>query len=403
MNFDKIIKEKLEAFEGPFDPQAWPMLQSKLAAKPVSFEVPLMSGIAASVVLGMLMVTMPNKGSQTYESSFEPYKIESSKTAFTNESLEVIFEPQEVHLISLNNIQPEPVTSPKSNLGSSPNNDDIVQVEHTSARNEDSNSSTQAAGDTKPMDFVAKGIQCVGTEIQFSARLTEEANVVWLFESVHVKDGLSVKHIFDTPGEHKVRMVVTFKNGYEQSLTKSITVFETPKSDFKIEFDDNLLCYKNESRLIGTPKDNTYKWLLNGDTVGIGDELSLRINPGVHNIGVLTINEDRCASFDMKSIKVEQGLGLYAPTAFNASDANGRNDEWTITGLSDLESYKLDIVRLSTNQIVYTSTENASWNGSILGTAERPLKGEAFLWILKGKDKCGNLFEIKSDKPFIYL
>ena len=404
MNFDEIIKQKLEGLEGPFDAKAWSKLHAQLSANKVNFQIPFISGIAASVILGSILFTMPNKGANTdYRIEAELVSNQLISTHHNETVSEVVFEPQEVHVIALNNLEIEdtkklpPVSSSNNQTESSASTIELR------SNNEEASTSTLKSQGVHQIDFIAKGIQCIGTEIQFSASLSEKASVVWLFESVHVQEGLQATHAFNLPGEHKVRMVVSFEDGSEQALTKTIDVFETPRSTFSIEKDELGLCYFNETTLIGSPNGNTYKWLLDGDTIGIGSELSLLLKPGLHTIGMLTINQARCASFESNAVRIEEGLKLYGPSAFNASDANGRNDEWTIVGLDDLQSYKLDIIRLSTNQIVYSATENAKWNGSISGTAERPLKGEAFVWILKGVDQCGNQFETKSDKPFTYL
>ena len=414
MNFDDIIKEKLSSYSAPEAPAgAWELLHQQMhipAAKPATaFQGPLISGIAATALLVGVMVGMssqdPRSESPDRASAATADVVQeiNGSNASTAEAQATEHTPQEVHEIALLPAEGQSEQS-NSDAAASPS---MVSTDHSDkASAATDNSDTELVDDNVSKDvpalnFTAKGIQCAGSEITFSAELEEAATVSWLFDGLDVKDGLQVQHAFDTPGDHEARMTVTTADGAAYKLIKTIHVYEQPSAGMLTELKSTPSCFGAAISLNGHPSENTYKWLLNGDTVGKGQHLEVQAANGNHQVSMIAINAAGCTTLERQIITVEDDFELFLPTAFSPSKADGVNDEYTISGLDRLASFHLKIVRLSTGATVFESNTDATWDGTLNGTVERPQRGEQFLCILVAIDECGTAKEFQQTISYL--
>ncbi len=399
MKFDDIIKQKLESYQAPTDANAWKEFES-FFSKPVQktpFSGPLISGIAATILMTVLFTTLPNIKSDSIESDrivesdieLIDTSIESTTDNEINEIMEHI--AQEAHAIPLMVLGSEPdskkeetETAQSINADIEPDND--LQLIDASAE--------QLTNEIKShrheeINFTAKGIQCPNSTITFTAQLNKEANVTWVFDGLEVKNGLQVKHTFKVAREHAARMIVKFNDGYEQSITQGIEVYDTPTANFEMSTISNESCFDQMIELKGTPNSNTYKWVIDGDTAGKGIEFSKAVSRDLHTVGMHTINQWGCTSYQDKSKRVESGLRLDIPTAFSPTRQDGLNDTWRIEGLNNVTKFYVKVTRVNTNQVVFESNESLEWDGTIQGSADRIEAGEVFTYQVTASDVCG--------------
>lgn len=403
MNFDDIIKEKLSGYHAPMEPGAWEAFKQNLGAPAATpFIGPMIGGIAASALILGVMIGATKLQPITADEPQALSSIEASQPAVDEHNNEATIRvtipnhvPQEVHEIALTPINvsheatEEPTTSTKEGTAVAAKDNTATTTPAPAEENPEPKASIPS------MDFMAKGIQCAGSDITFSAKLDQAATVSWLFDGLTVKDGIQVSHAFDTPGDHEARMTVSTANGETYKLVKTIHIYEQPQAGMLAEVNTSDQCFGASINLNGHPGGNTYKWLLNGDTIGKGMTLDVQANKGVHNVAMLAINEAGCTAIERQQVRVEDAFELYLPQAFSASKADGINDEYAIAGLEDLASFHLKIMRLATGTTVYESNVKGAWDGTINGTVERPQKGEQFLVILVAVDRCGNAKEIQ--------
>ena len=399
MNFDEIIKQKLESYQAPANANAWKEFESSFS-QPVQttpFAGPLISGIAATVVMTVLFTTLPDIKSDSIESDrIVESDIELIDTSIENATDNVINETmdhvaQEAHAIPLMVVENEPDSKKEeTQTAQSPN----AQIEPENGSQLIDASAEQLTTDIKStrheeINFTAKGIQCPNSAITFTAQLNKEANVTWVFDGLEVKNGLQVKHTFKDAGEHAARMIVKFNDGYEQSITQGIEVYDTPTANFEMSTNPNESCFDQMIELTGTPNSNTYKWVIDGDTAGKGIEFSKAVSKDLHTVGMHTINEWGCTSYQDKSIRVESGLRLDIPTAFSPTRQDGLNDTWRVEGLNNVTKFHVKVTRVNTNQVVFESNESIEWDGIIQGSADRIEAGEVFTYQVTATDVCG--------------
>jgi hypothetical protein len=395
---DDIVKDKLDNYEAPFDAKAWNQLEPSIAGSSATpFFGPLVAGVAATVLLTSLFTSLPNmKPSDDINLNSEMITIDHEIPVNISNENEVLSDghaPQEVHEITLSEGDLN-TTSIKRLADHQADKIDLVGQSELEANSfdgniEHTNNANTILAHSHRADFTAKGIQCANREIQFQAALESSASVTWIFDGIHVKEGLKTNFSFDTPGQHEARMTASFADGAEFKLVKKVMIYENPVAQFQFESDAQKECFKVPVRLSTTPVENTYKWLVDGDTVGKGAELSKSLNTGTHNVGMLAINKEGCTSYAMRAVLVESSLLIIPPLAFSPSDANGLNDVWSIVGLKSAEKFELKIFRLGSKSPIFESIDSPSWDGTISGSAERPRKGDVFEWVLIATDNCG--------------
>lgn len=405
--FDDVISDKLSDYTAPNDPNAWNTVERALdGPSGNSFQKALISGVAASVVLGALFTTLPDIGPSTLPqdevvedlttTTVEPAITGEQHAAYTEETEHI---PQEVHEIAFSSAttQVEEAVDQTSVTSEDPKRGtlQVNNESHDAGSNvENANEASATVATTlsaSSIDFKARGIQCPGSKITFTAVVSDEkAQIEWLFDGIHFSEGANVKMAFDEAGDlHEARMTVRYADGTSQTISKEIEIFATPTPDFTFETNANNDCFNQELILSATPSDNTYKWVLDGDSIGKGTQLSQLVESGNHNVGLLTINEYGCTSFDRMLVTVDEGLKVWMPSAFSP-DNDGLNDKWFPEGLEYVQSFELQIKRALDDVVVYTTKEMAPWDGSINGTAERAKFGEQYIYTVIMTDKCGN-------------
>ncbi|GAB5538765.1 MAG: hypothetical protein Salg2KO_08680 [Salibacteraceae bacterium] len=388
--FDDIIKEKLSAVQTDAPSTTWNKIEQGLP-KPssTSFQGPLIAGIAASAALGILFTALPDINDHkpiTPHIVAEDHAPEFLDAPEPNEE-NILFEeiePQTVHAIVLN----------KTKAIENPDSEHNPMVEM--AVNEVNNANTHQPEDSpidSPLpnvDFVAEGIQCINSDIRFEANTNHlAAEITWLFDGLTVLEGKQVSFKFEEHGIHSIRMSALFENGQKAVVTSEIEVYDSPSTAFYKEFDESTDCFNQTISLQGLERSQAYKWLLDGDTVGKGNTLALSIKSGLHTLAVHTINEAGCMAFEETPIRVEPAFKLNVPTAFTPINSDGLNDQWTVSGLNDVESFTVRITRASDGRVAFESSERIEWDGSIAGTPERAKRGEIFSYLILAVDKCG--------------
>ena len=394
-NFDEIIKTKLEQLNVEPSQSTWSSIEAGLSTHSGgnAFKAQLLSGVAASAIIGAALVSLPPIGDDAlnldaemdiqmnYDSSSEP--TEDPKDAVAPFGS---IKPQVKHEIVME--KRSAVLSPDQGVElnikeTSSSNKDVSDI------NADDKSSYQNIASTARVDFEASGIQCVKKNILFKSATSESATITWLFDGFDVAEGSRVTKTFVYYGIHDVRMIATFNDGSQKAIESTIEIFENPSADFTDMISMKSNCLTSYISLSGTGTNQAYKWILNSDTVKEGRSVDLAIGNGLHTIALHTINDAGCVATENRSIKVENEFQLSIPSAFSPTNSDGLNDVWLVPELAQMQSFSLTIKRLTTGSVVFESNEYYEWDGSISGTSERPRSEEAFIYVITATDDCG--------------
>ena len=394
-NFDEIIKTKLEQLDVEPSQSTWSSIEagSNTHSGGSAFKAQLLSGVAASAIIGATLVSLPPIGDDAlnldadmdiqmnYDSSSEPTETPNNvSNPFGS------IKPQVKHKI---------IMEKRSAVLSSDQGAELNVKETSSANmiannlNEDDKLSHRSIASTAQLDFEASGIQCVNNSILFKSSTSESATITWLFDGFHVAEGSQVTNAFVDYGIHDVRMIATFNDGSQKAIESTIEIFENPSADFTDMISMKSNCLTSYISLSGTGTNQVYEWIVNTDTVQEGRSVDLAIGNGLHTIALHTINDAGCVATENRTIKVENEFQLSIPSAFSPTNSDGLNDVWLVPELAQMQSFSLTIKRLTTGSVVFESNQYYEWDGSISGTSERPRSEEAFIYVIKATDGCG--------------
>ena len=400
-SFDDIIKEKLESQEYAFNEAAWIRLEKELPApKSVgsnSFKTSLYAGVGVSAIFA-LALSIPSSLS-TSEKEVKDGKMASQNEitltgSFQEEKISTAsFTPQEEHEIELLAIQQK-------------SNSIKIKSEKSSGTKltTDSDKNTGNTGNTAvsnkndlvfdeshvTVDFVASGIQCEGKAVKFQANESiTRGEVQWIIDDVYVLNGNKAEYKLEMPGEHKAQMIYRNSKGETKDVVKLISIYETPKIDLNITSESELTCFNRAVTFSALPSNNTYKWQLNGESIGSNAEFEKRLKAGWYNIELTSINEFGCSNTEKTSYEVGDGLIIFTPTSFTPNRADGTNDTWFPVNLDKMTSFSVKVIRLANSEVAFETSELKPWDGTIMKSGQRVRSGELFLAQIIATDECG--------------
>ncbi len=411
-SFDKIIAEKLEAANqyAP-DQSMWARIEQDLAASPSassahSGKAGFIGGIAASILMGVLITQLPSLGPIQHNALQTSFELENV-SIISNASTELTapaFEAQQRHEISLMdgpdaNTVKEPVITKKQTVNKANDGSVSEEVEAIDKAAElangtapDHSPSQQHAKKVQPeLNFSATGIQCAGEEVVFEVKGSFD-KVEWLFDGIDFATQQVAHHAFDEAGTHQV-MLIAYENDERYTTTKEIEVYPSPEPRIMSEVTNSEDCFKATAIWTADPGTNAYKWTIDGNQID-GNRASFLLENGRYNASLEAINEHGCVSEHVRSIEVTKARDLFIPTAFSP-DNDGTNDEWFPEGLEEVERFDVKVYELTSKRLVYRTVEARPWNGRVNGTAEQAKRGDKFIYEVIATDHCGN--RIKRD------
>lgn len=400
MKFDEIIKEKLAGFEAPADDAIWQKVEGTLNANQgadVEFKSALTSGIAASILIAGMLATLPPISDNLHS---ELNKAIDDSSSFN--SVDQINEDRNFKLSSEHSLQVvhEIELNPNQVQTTVDLNDKIVVTAESDKNKRSgikdilSKISLKSKSLSEDYEIVAAGIQCPGSLVAFVANGASNGDeILWVFDGITVKEGKSVGHVFNDEGVHQVNLIIKKKGGKSSSISKAIEIFSNPTSEFSWSSEPNITCFKQELKLNATPASNTFKWILDGDTIGKGAQAAIKVASGPHVLSCLTINELGCSNLENVNVQIPEGFKEFRPSSFTPLNGDGINDTWFPTGLEDAASFSIKIVRVNDNLSVFETNTFQPWDGSIQNSNARVLRGEQFLARIIITDQCGETQE----------
>lgn len=407
--FDDIIKNKLEQHEVAYEPSRWDSLSNAMnnsggaVSTSNSFKASLIGGIAASALLGAIMIGGSDFSTQNL--AVEQPLLENSNpelTAASEQQLEsqesvAHFEVQKEHeivLVELKKQENTDKTKGQAKKGAHPTEykstgNSVNQVAETL----DNDTPTEDPENGDPglaIDFIAKGVQCEGKTVSFHSIGDAEGSIQWIIDDVYVLEGETADFSFDSPGDHTVRMIFRRSNNMSTDIVKQVTIFERPKIDILITDEITDDCFNRKVNFKATPSNHRHSWNINEEFSSSESEFNRLLGKGWHNIALSAISEKGCTNKITTSYNVEGGTTIFLPSAFSPTKQDGLNDTYLPANLDKMASFTLKITRSSTLKVAYETSELRAWDGSIMNSSEMARTGELFMVEVIATDNCGN-------------
>lgn len=409
-NFDKIIKDKLDSFDVPFNEAHWVEMDAKLnAVKTVKLKQNI--SIAASVVAIVAI-------SAYFLSVYLP----TDNVVYTNdnqpENKEISIEKQHQQT-NIDNViknkkhtKEETFENKKEILSEKLSEEEVnIQdndvIENTSTQNNDeentltknvnekendkTHNSIENENEEEKINFeIFSSLVCQDQQISFKSYVDGyNLSYNWVFGDGNTSNEAHPKHSYKSDGIYDVSLTV-YNEKTNKTATKkianAITVLPTPKKDFSyteqsLVNDKNKIMYPYTTLFVDVKNIKAFIWDAgNGKTSTKSSPEFLFEKAGHYPVKVTLTHQSGCEVTFTKVVEVKQDIDLLAPTGFIPSSNINENTTFIPKALLGWEiKFEMIISDKLGNEIYRTSESTKPWNGKFNNTGEM-LPEDTYVW-----------------------
>lgn len=421
MSLEKIIKEKLDNYEAPYNPSDWNELEQTLnrvsgTGKWSKYILLSAALLVASGALYMGLSIIEND--QEVENIAVPEK--------NNSSVNVPVSVPVVNTETINSVASEntpvladitaqivsgvPEKNPQNETGTIvPGNNSNVNVPEKSLISDDNSAKTDnsypvihketpATGAVSsypaPVALFSsdKAICCKGTSVQFfCGKNFVQCAYFWNFGDGSNSSEQNPKHIYNEPGVYAVSLSVKSQSDgrvAQHTSPYAVTVHSLPVAQFKWRSagtDEQAIIFESNSF-------DVVEWLWDfGDNSSSNEEKPKHIYTakGNYSASLKVRNSFGCYSLLQTQVNVSGDNDLLAPTGFSPN-GDGHNDTWIpVKLLNDDSDFKITIFDKSGNVVYVFSDKNHAWDGRLINKNHSARSGEVYGWVGTVKYKDG--------------
>lgn len=409
-NFNKIIKEKVEQFDVPFNDAHWAEMEGKLnTIKTAKIKATILGSAAVIALIAISGYFLYENNAPTSETNtnviaqeltnittekllFETeYPIKDKPTA-TNEIIN-IRNKNAISIKKENILENEFITeeSSKENL----ENDFESNTEYPQKNN-----SLQ----TVNAEFIVfNNNVCLGEKVSFEAiENNNQVTYVWNFGDGTSSYEKNPSHIYTKSDNYSVSLtLINRQSGKKETTTQKniVTILQTPKISFNysetsIANENNKLKYPFTTFSVSdSKKDYTYSWNFGNNeksTTNFGKTIYKKA--GNYKVQLFVKNNvNQCSQIFSKKITIKNGFDLFAPTGIKPNSQIDENKVFIPGALLGWDiKFEMTILDKSGKKIYSTTDKNEPWNGK-LNNIGQTLKNDVYLWKVNTYDAEGNL------------
>ena len=161
-----------------------------------------------------------------------------------------------------------------------------------------------------PIADFNSGLSCASEKIQFTdisnLQGLQPANFYWNFSGTEGDSANSVEFIFSDTGTYSVKHIIQTNNGCSDTVSKNITVYPKPSSDFSFVGlcdGDTLLLF--DSSTIETGAITAWQWYLNNQLISTQENIDI-INDsvGIQQVSLIVSSSNGCKDTTIKDIQI---------------------------------------------------------------------------------------------------
>jgi len=423
--FEKLIKDSVQGYEAPYNPDAWKSLNKKLGPS---------KGTITKWILGSAAVITILAVSYNYLSTGENSIQKSSILADdTNKQNNVVDNKVQINdatthsdnsnstINSNNNTNDlteniDNQTSNKTEENTTNNNDFTVEVQpnidtqnsgfntiETNPKDEQVNvNNSNSKPEFKAGVAVNKTIQCLGESFSFTPTVPKQKVIYeWDLGDGTVKYGGVIYHTYTSAGTYTIQLTLKDRKTnkiVKQSETIDVTVLSVPQTSFVYEESNGIVpetYFRNETQQI-----KSTQWNIVGFYASSRNEFYYSFKQkGEYVVKLTTIAENGCSNTATKIITIEKDYNLLAPTAFTPND-DFLNDKFIPKALPLLNLPFTMTIYDRQGKLVYQTTDaNQPWDG--LYTKDGiPAPNGVYVWVVQLTNENGEI-EIYQDQVTI--
>lgn len=420
-SFDQMMKESTGQYEAPYNPAAWEAVSSELGTSSTLWK--WIGGAAAVVTatVGIFYFSQPNEEQQSSiqedgtltvaQNDIQEKENTNQPVVYTN--TDEVTHPTENNT-AVTNVESTPTnqddivdgasdatTTNNNSTTIDPNDDQTTHADNTNQHNnnltvvdngQEVEYNADASFKTSSSELCA-GEKCVFTV----SNPNSELNYIWAYGDGQFGTGLNGDHTYLRAGEFTARLEVRHpKTNKVLAVEKhAIVVNPNPKTDFSWEQSNEIIPTVQFINL--TEEGVKWNWNIKGFKQSSQTEFEYTFRKaGTYLIDLTAENQFGCSATAQKTINIEQDYNLLAPTAFSPN-GDFKNDAFIPKALQIMDDVQFTMnIMDKTGEIVYT-TQNANepWDGIIVTDNTPAPAGSAYIWrvVLTNKNGEKELYE----------
>lgn len=401
-NFDKIIKQKVEQFEVPYNEAHWAEMDQKLNAIRVTKIKKTIFGSAAIIAVVAISSYFIFSNTET--------SIKNSNNIIANDNttevvLNNVVNPKEENTATVDNnkvvkenvlVNENTVEANDIEVTVEENNNETNITDNSILKEEKENNNTQSKietnNNTVNTDFIVYNNRvCLGEEVSFeSSENDEPVSYTWNFGDGTISHEANPKHAYKDSRVYTVSLsLLNRRTGveYPSSIQYDVvTILPTPKTNFTysevaVKHDDNKLKYPYTTfKVKEIDKQNAYKWTFgNGEVSTSVNGKTIYEKKGNYTITLVVNHINGCVKSITKKVTIKNGTNLFVENAFSP---NGDGDNETFIPKALLKwdvQFEMTIIDKSGSLVYKTTDRNEPWNGK-MNNSGKVLNEGIYLW-----------------------
>ena len=408
--FEKLLQEKMNNFEYPYNHQDWMKLEKELpsSSKPFTTKNTFYKYFAgAAVIIGTIVLF--------YFINNSDNKINNATSkSQNNTNKEIKNEPISSHknnnALSSNNIQNNPINNKLNNSIpvndnkrtpndienkielNNANNNPLNAVQQKKQSKEKQEVTTNKTSNISPKELIFASIYegCAPLQVEFKPLLTEDTiKYLWNFGDKKTSNKKTPSHIYTKAGIYTVTLTVTYEKSKQTkniTYSKNITIYAEPIAGFEYTTSEDGYDYT-----FTNTSSNVQQWTWN-----FGDKTtSTEKNPihtykqkGSYKVQLTGTNTNGCTNTISKIIPVSFKQPFNIPNGFVINGVSGAFGP--VGENMNTNGYKMNIYDNSGKLVFETTDLDIKWEGTIKGTNEEAKTG-VYFWKISMKDRFNNL------------
>lgn len=412
--FEKIIKDKIEQHEVPFNEAHWNEMDAKLnSLKNVQYikNIAIAASVLAVVAISAYFIS--NTAIIDDKNNIENY----SKEVITNEQAPLIKE----ETANTDNTLGNTTTNNENNIQKNHSNqtqvidenktnqlteeetplliEDIQQKEIVDNETRENNS--KAVADLNVQAEVLSSTVCLGQQVVFKSKVNAyNPSYLWDFGDGTTSNNAQPHHVYDKAGNYEVTLTVVNNETKQKTVEDvgSVTILPTPTKEFTyteeaLAHDKNKFSYPATTLKTENQNITAYLWKTNdGRTSTEATPSFVFEDKGTYDVKLMLTHQSGCYVEFTKSVEITLDMDLLAPSGFIPNSSIEENQTFIPKALLGWDvNFKMMITDKSGKLIYETTDKYKPWNGKLNNSGEQ-LPNDIYLWKVVTYDANGKAY-----------